>query len=232
MEEAEGIWAPVRNDHGDIDDFVLRYANPSFDRHTPHGTLASQIGAEVDMVSVARTGFKDGSSRPSRVVVSAHDITDISKHAAELEWLATHKRQTSLLNLDGFVPVVHERTLAAGGSFALIWLSLSELDTIGPTFGFAAGDAALVGAAGRMAVIAEQYGAIAAQPEDSALALLTPHVASGAEVQRIANGMRVCAEGVETEEELEAVARLGCDYVQGFLLGRPMSIANLLARDD
>lgn len=340
LEEAVGIWAPIRSETGDIEDFVLRYANPSFARHSSTGTKASRIGADVDLVAVASTAFKDGrpvtlpmtfqgprrsitwrtslvrvdgdivsvasditevqqvlgrlsasdsllrsvldslaesvrvfngdgkieyanvasvallgplpwpgdpdpaytisdldgnpltreeyplerglrgesitdmvvviqledgstrvcsvtvrplfdagSSRPSRVVVSAHDITAISQHAAELEWLATHKRQTSLLNLDGFIPVVHERTLKAGGSFALIWLSLSELDTIRPTFGFAAGDAALVGAAERVAVIAEQYGAVAAQPEDSALALLIPHVASGAEVQRIANDL-------------------------------------------
>jgi EAL domain-containing protein (putative c-di-GMP-specific phosphodiesterase class I) len=41
--------------------------------------------------------------------------------------------------------------------------------------------------------------------------------------------MRVCAEGVETDEEMAAVTDLGCDYAQGFLLGRPMSIAALLA---
>jgi len=44
------------------------------------------------------------------------------------------------------------------------------------------------------------------------------------------SGMRVCAEGVETEEELAAIAELGCDYVQGFLLGRPMAIPTLLSK--
>ena len=34
-------------------------------------------------------------------------------------------------------------------------------------------------------------------------------------------GLRVVAEGVETEAELEAVGAMGCDEVQGFLLGRP-----------
>jgi len=35
-------------------------------------------------------------------------------------------------------------------------------------------------------------------------------------------GLRVVAEGVETEEVLEALARLGCDVAQGFLIARPM----------
>jgi EAL domain-containing protein (putative c-di-GMP-specific phosphodiesterase class I) len=32
----------------------------------------------------------------------------------------------------------------------------------------------------------------------------------------------VVAEGVETEAELTAVTELGCDYYQGYLLGRPV----------
>ena len=35
-------------------------------------------------------------------------------------------------------------------------------------------------------------------------------------------GIEVAAEGVETEEELAAVRALGCDVMQGFLLGRPV----------
>lgn len=35
-------------------------------------------------------------------------------------------------------------------------------------------------------------------------------------------GLEVVAEGVETEAQLEVLRRLGCDRVQGFLLGRPM----------
>jgi diguanylate cyclase (GGDEF)-like protein len=34
-------------------------------------------------------------------------------------------------------------------------------------------------------------------------------------------GLQVVAEGVETEAELRAVSEMGCDEVQGFLLGRP-----------
>lgn len=36
-------------------------------------------------------------------------------------------------------------------------------------------------------------------------------------------GMKVVAEGVEREEQLEILRTLGCDTVQGFLLGRPRS---------
>jgi diguanylate cyclase (GGDEF)-like protein len=37
-------------------------------------------------------------------------------------------------------------------------------------------------------------------------------------------GLRVVAEGVETNEELELLRRLGCDLVQGFLFAKPMRV--------
>jgi len=33
--------------------------------------------------------------------------------------------------------------------------------------------------------------------------------------------LRVVAEGVETDEQLEALAGLGCDEIQGYLISRP-----------
>ena len=35
-------------------------------------------------------------------------------------------------------------------------------------------------------------------------------------------GLTALAEGVETDEQMAVVRRLGCDLVQGYLLGRPM----------
>jgi Amt family ammonium transporter len=40
-------------------------------------------------------------------------------------------------------------------------------------------------------------------------------------------GLEVVAEGVETTDELDAVRALGCDIVQGFLLGRPVPPARI-----
>ena len=42
----------------------------------------------------------------------------------------------------------------------------------------------------------------------------------------LAHGLKLTAtaEGVETEGELAVVRALGCDRVQGFLLGRPMPV--------
>jgi len=37
----------------------------------------------------------------------------------------------------------------------------------------------------------------------------------------------VLAEGVETEEQLHVLQELNCDYIQGYLMGRPMSYDNI-----
>lgn len=43
-------------------------------------------------------------------------------------------------------------------------------------------------------------------------------------------GMKVVAEGVENEEQLQCVRMAGCDYAQGFMLGRPVSLDDLKAQ--
>jgi EAL domain-containing protein (putative c-di-GMP-specific phosphodiesterase class I) len=42
-------------------------------------------------------------------------------------------------------------------------------------------------------------------------------------------GADVVVEGVETQQMLEALRALGCDYAQGYLVGRPQTLEELLA---
>ncbi|MBA2637583.1 MAG: EAL domain-containing protein [Solirubrobacterales bacterium] len=37
-------------------------------------------------------------------------------------------------------------------------------------------------------------------------------------------GLEILAEGIETDEQLTTVREMGCNLVQGYLLGRPMPI--------
>jgi EAL domain-containing protein (putative c-di-GMP-specific phosphodiesterase class I) len=43
-------------------------------------------------------------------------------------------------------------------------------------------------------------------------------------------GLRVVAEGVETADALAALAAMGCDDAQGYVIARPLSGADLLQR--
>jgi EAL domain-containing protein (putative c-di-GMP-specific phosphodiesterase class I) len=39
--------------------------------------------------------------------------------------------------------------------------------------------------------------------------------------------MTTIAEGIETEEQFECLKRLGCDQVQGYLIGKPVPASEL-----
>lgn len=41
-------------------------------------------------------------------------------------------------------------------------------------------------------------------------------------------GLRIVAEGVETAEQQQMLTELGCDILQGYLLGKPMSAERML----
>jgi diguanylate cyclase (GGDEF)-like protein len=62
---------------------------------------------------------------------------------------------------------------------------------------------------------------IATNPGDAAIVRSTVHLASGL-------GVRVVAEGVETEEQVQRLREYGCDLGQGYLLGHPVPLAQLL----
>ena len=58
----------------------------------------------------------------------------------------------------------------------------------------------------------------AAQGSSESLAIVRAVVAMAQSLE-----MKTTAEGVETEEEANLVRRMGCDRIQGFYFGRPMS---------
>jgi EAL domain-containing protein (putative c-di-GMP-specific phosphodiesterase class I) len=63
-------------------------------------------------------------------------------------------------------------------------------------------------------------------PDDAAIVTAIIAMAHGL-------GVGVVAEGVETEEQLQELTRLGCHRAQGFLLARPMTataVARFLGR--
>ena len=43
-------------------------------------------------------------------------------------------------------------------------------------------------------------------------------------------GLKVKAEGIETVQQAEILTRLGCQQMQGYLLGKPMDVEQLEAR--
>jgi len=43
-------------------------------------------------------------------------------------------------------------------------------------------------------------------------------------------GAEIVVEGIETPAQLQALRRLGCRYAQGYLVGRPQTLAQLLSR--
>ena len=62
-------------------------------------------------------------------------------------------------------------------------------------------------------------------PNDGARRIAAAHLAMAEPL-----AVRVCATGVESAAQVETLTQIGCRYVQGFHLGRPMSFASLIER--
>lgn len=105
--------------------------------------------------------------------------------------------------------------------------ALDELDELGVTLAvddFGTGHASVQGLLNikpAMLKIDRQF----IQPmiyDDSSAALVASIVGIGKTL-----GMKIVAEGIETEEHARLAGEIGCDYLQGFHFGKPMSAADL-----
>ncbi len=124
-------------------------------------------------VAVRPIGGADATS-PSAVVISAHDITEATRYDEQLEWLSTHSPETGLLNRHGLIDAMTNDRISQCDDVVALWIRLSALDTIRPTFGFDAGDEVMSAAAERVAEIARAFGGIAAHPTNNELAVVVP----------------------------------------------------------
>ncbi len=143
-----------------VDDLVLAVERPGFG------------DGRICRVAVRPIGGADPAS-PSAVVVSAHDITESTRYADQLQWLSTHAPETGLLNRRGLIDAMANDPIRAKDHVAL-WIRLSALDTIRPTFGFDAGDEVVSAAAERVAEIARTFDGIAAHPTNNELVVVVP----------------------------------------------------------
>ena len=146
-----------------IDDLVLRIERPD-------------LGDDrICRVAVRPISGVEPSS-PSAVVISAHDITEPTRYAAQLKWMSTHTAETGLLNRHGLIEAMTHGRIGDGDGdeFVTLWIRLRALDTIRPTFGFDAGDEVVCAAAERVDEIARSFRGIAAHPTNNELVVVAP----------------------------------------------------------
>ena len=144
-----------------VDDLVLAVERP-------------ELGDDrICRVAVRPIGGGDPAS-PSAVVVSAHDITETSRSADQLQWLSTHAPESGLFNRHGLIDAMANGDISARDDVVALWIRLSALDTIRPTFGFDAGDGVVNAAAERVAEVAHTFGGIAAHPTNNELVVVVP----------------------------------------------------------
>jgi diguanylate cyclase (GGDEF)-like protein len=202
-EVTPGEFIPIAEETGAIvplGAWVLRESCETLARISKQVGRPLELGVNVSAHQVAKPGF-------------AQSVHQTLRHAQFPESLLTLDiTETALLRPD----VITVRTLGQLESFgvrtvlddfgtgysSLAWLKHHPLDGIKIDGSFVSG---LPADLGDVAIVAAVIGIAAAL------------------------GCTVTAEGVETEEQLEALRALGCERVQGFLLARPMDADQLVA---
>jgi diguanylate cyclase (GGDEF)-like protein len=200
-------------------------------RHPEHGLLApgefldlaGQDGvmrsitssALVQSLSRVATWWRDGLRVPVSVNVSLRDLADEGFVDVLARLLAGHRLPADVLQLE-----ITEHVLMADPS--RVSPALERLGSMGVSLSlddFGTGYSSLVHL--RRLPVAE------IKVDRSFVARMTDEPDDAAVVRSIidlghALGVRVVAEGVEDEATLDALVRLGCDAVQGWLVSRPL----------
>ena len=162
----------------------------------------------------------DGIEMHMSINISSRDVTDpqfptmlaalLVEHRCEAQWLVLEITETSILGDPDQAVANIDRLHAQGfhisiddfgtGYSSLAYLRRLHVDELKIDKSFVMG--------------------MAADPEDAVIIRSTIDLGHNM-------GLRVVAEGVETEVVLQQLQAMGCDLAQGYLMSRPLSVADL-----
>jgi PAS domain S-box-containing protein len=192
-----------------IDEHIIR---------TPGGRLVDVVSKRVPILGT--------NEQAEYLMMLLDDVTERKRNEAQIAHLAHHDPLTDLPNraamatqLDG----VLQKAAARNEQFSVLCIDLDRLKEINDLFGHLAGDIALMEVANRMKTAAGTGAFVSRLPADARCRVIVSRVIELAHEL----GLRVVAEGVETEEQRDFLAARGCDLLQGYLLYAAVAADNL-----
>jgi EAL domain-containing protein (putative c-di-GMP-specific phosphodiesterase class I)/GGDEF domain-containing protein/PAS domain-containing protein len=128
----------------------------------------------VCRVAVRPIADADDPERTRAVVVSAYDITESTRRAEQVAWISTHSPLTGMWNRLGLLEEASTHSMIIYGRFVVVWVRLSALESIRPTFGIDTAEAVVRSAATRVAEVASRHDGVAAHVADHEFVVVSP----------------------------------------------------------